>query len=129
VAKEVAKKMPGKTADEAAADADATAMGPTPEGRDVGAEAPAKAEAVAMDGAAPSGREGRQVAKGPTIGYRDAPKELGMVVTAAVFPDGFLPTSWKDTPAACKNYSGKGHDAYVKVQQQPSGRWAPVSTD
>tara|TARA_Y100000310_G_scaffold241569_1_gene245584 strand:- start:601 stop:951 length:351 start_codon:yes stop_codon:yes gene_type:complete len=112
---------PEKTADENAADADAEAMT---------AEAVTEAEAAAMDGeAAPatSKRKGRQVATGPTTGYRDAPKDIGGIVTAD-FLDGFLPAGWEDTPAKCKNYSGKGHDPYTKVVQH-GGKWVPVRTD
>lgn len=85
-------------------------------------------EATESEVRAPEKTKGVQVANGPTTGYRDAPKELAGGegrICRANFEDGFLPAGWHDTPAKCKNYSGKGHDDYIKVREA-GGKW--VST-
>ena len=56
--------------------------------------------------------KGVKAADGPTTGYRDGPKGI---IETTTFLDGFIPEGWIDTPAKCGNYSGDGHDEYVKV--------------
>jgi hypothetical protein len=55
--------------------------------------------------------KGKQVANGPTTGYRDAADGK---VERKSFNDGWLPDGWHDSPARCDNCNGYEHPEYVE---------------